>query len=119
MAYKVCAKLYLNRICISGFLRRPIQFISRSHAGLYNAILSQMTISPTSIFGKWEQGKAILWSHYHRRNTPLISYVKRCHRICKQWVFFLRFLMISLKGSLFKIIILEGNNFSCNAVVDF
>ena len=119
MTYKVCAKLYLNRIRISGCLRRPIPFISRSHAGLYNAILSQMTISPTSIFGKWGQGKALLQSHYYRTNTTLMSCVKRCHRLCHQWVFFYHCMIISLKGSQFKIVILEGNNLSCNKVGDF
>ena len=57
ITYKVCAKLYLNRICISGCLRRPIPFICRSHAGLYSAILSQLAMKLTSTFGKRGQGK--------------------------------------------------------------
>ena len=73
MTYKVCAKLYLNRICISGCLRRPIPFICRSHAGLYSAILSQLAMKLTSIFGKRGQGKALLWSNRYRKNTPLLS----------------------------------------------
>ena len=60
MTYKVCAKLYLNRIRISGCLRRPIPFISCSHAGVYSVILSQMAMEPTSIFGERGQGKALL-----------------------------------------------------------
>ena len=52
ITYKVCAKLYLNRSCISACLRRPIPFISCSHAGVYSVILSQMAMEPTSIFGE-------------------------------------------------------------------
>ena len=63
MTYKVCPKLYLNRICSTERRRRPIPFTSRNHAGLYIAMLSQFAIKVTSIFGKKEQGKALLWSY--------------------------------------------------------
>ena len=63
MTYKVCPKLYLNRICITECLRRPIPCTSRSHVRLYIAMMSQFAVKVTSIFGKKEQEKALLWSH--------------------------------------------------------
>ena len=63
MTYKVCPKLYFNRICITECLRRPIPCTSRNHVGLYIAMMSQFAIKVTSIFGKKEQGKALHWSH--------------------------------------------------------
>ena len=119
MTCRVCVKMYLNRIFVTGCLRRPIPFTSPSHAGLYSAILSPRNLEPPRNLHQYlEKGykekhsfsPIIIEKYAFANKEEVIAYVIIG--------FFLHFTMISFKGSQVKIIILEGNNFSCNAVGD-